>query len=202
MRTTTSIATGALVYFASLNYTAYSQETQAYEEYGRALLKFDQLPPDEKPQFVLNLINSVKTLPESKTPLQKFEILLRVLQLLDIVTIKNFDFSDTPAMHIAPPMESGVDSGVASSEIKDPVLRKEHEIKVAKNKVKAKLHGEQHSLLLTRRSVLSRIRVFLRNHRDSFSILKAAIDSSALENKSKIELLGLLSKEVEGRPER
>jgi hypothetical protein len=189
----------AFVYSISTSGVVHSQNTREYLTYRQVLVGLEEMSEEDKPLYACSLVERVKALPEGNTPIRKFEALLRMLKLVDDLTIENFDFSDPPAMHVAPPRGSGVDSGSSSSAIKDPKLRKEYEINLERNRLKAKVHGGQHSLRIGRRSVLSSIGVFVSNHRDSSESLETVIKVSPLEMKSKNDVLELLVKAKRGK---
>lgn len=71
----------------------------------------------------------------------------RGLQRLDREIDKNFDVNDAPIANISQLPNTGLPSGVEPSAIKDPKLRKEYEIALAKNKKKAQYFNRQYKLI-------------------------------------------------------
>ncbi len=75
----------------------------------------------------------------------KLELWLKAIDI-DRSIDPTFDPRDVPASNIAPPFETGLDSGVAPSEIKDPKLREQYEKAIKDNDDKSDWYNLQHDL--------------------------------------------------------
>ena len=97
--------------------------------------------------------------------------MLKSLQLIDSLQIKDFDPSKYPAyMNVAPPIlpaDGFAVAGMAPEGIKDPVARKAYEEAIAKNRANMEIINNQHFLKLEKESLLNHIKVFLLNHKHS-----------------------------------
>lgn len=86
---------------------------------------------------------------------------MQVYQRLDAAQDKKFDFSDEPFFNVPPP--SPYRTRISPSAIKEPKLRSEYELALARNEKKAKAYSEQLKLRELRELLLSRLVPFLTN---------------------------------------
>jgi hypothetical protein len=128
-----------------------SRQTALTQKYALlALKRFEKIPVEIALPLITFLQVDVDTLEGSisKEGHRREKVLLwfRGWQRLDGEIDKNFDVNDAPRGNISPPPNTGLPSGVAPSAIKDPKLRREYEIALAKNAEKTQYFHRQYKL--------------------------------------------------------
>jgi hypothetical protein len=128
---------------------------------------------------------------------------LKLLDRLDSLGIRNFDFSDPVTVHVAP-SDRRYDSGVDPSVISDPVVRKEYEDAIRKNYAKAVRYNYQFALkILDEQFSTETIDYVTRTYKktsEDVAELTGCLDSSLSSKLRKDEIKKQLKSVLAGEP--
>lgn len=135
----------------SIDFNDYGRQSSLIQKYATlALEKSETIPLEIELPLLLHLQEDVdyskgvvKGVEWSKQRSRITKSWLSAWQRLEKEIDKNFDFNDLPERNIAPPLSTGLPSGIAPEDVEDPKLRAEYEAALAKNKQKAQNYSRQ-----------------------------------------------------------
>ena len=138
---------------SSYDFRNYGRQNRLLHQYAdKALMNPASKPLEVVLQLLAHLEDDFED-PETRNDLERWagkrrartEQWLRALQQLDNEMQKDFNFADLPQVNIAPPA-ANLPSGVAPEAIQDPVMRKEYEAAIERNRQKADAFARQWEL--------------------------------------------------------
>lgn len=137
--------------------------------------------------------------PESKEwrdsiKLDKLKALVLSLNAIQASLIPNFNLGDKPTRNVAPPPNSGIDSGGSPDDIMDPKLRVQYLAAIAANNAKVERLREENDLVHAKESCLAYLKAYIESYFGTdVSPVKAILESPEISNETRTLIISEIS---------